>query len=267
MDRPQTTPTPQKRRTQRACHPQNVPLGEITPSPRAQREFDSGWAAKLAADFNLEGMGHVTLNKRDGHYYCCDGQHRLAALKLLGFADDDAVSCDVYEGLSEVEEADLFLDLNNHKSVTSFDKFRVGVYANRDEETAIVRYVKAQGLNVSRGGGISCVHALRIAYRLQGPSGFSKTLRIIRDSFGDAGFTTQILGGLSLFSHRYDGNIDEARAIAQLSAVRGGVAGFYGLASKERATTGNSISQCIAAVATLSYNKAKGPKLPSWWKS
>jgi hypothetical protein len=255
-------------RTRRArrSHLQWLRISEISPSPKAQREFKPAWAAHMAAHFDLEGLGFLVVNKRDDHYYCIDGQHRLDALKQIGFGDD-TVQCEVYEGLSEKEEAEMFLLRNDQKTVGAYDKFSVAVIAERQEDSEIRRLVMAQGLTVSASGGISCVGALRKAYRRQGPAGFSKTLRVIRDAYGEAGFRANVIDGLSLFLHRYDGQVVEGTAIDQLGTAHAGVNGLLGIAAKEREATKAQVAQCIAATATTIYNRAKGKKLAPWWKS
>src|SRR5688572_15942761 len=139
--------TATENRKQRASHLRWVKIADMVPSPYAQRTFQPSWADKLAADFNLEGMGFPVVNLRGGYYYVIDGQHRIAALKKLGF-ENDTVQCEVYEGLGPTEEAELFLERNNNKAVLSLDKFSKAVTANRKVETTIDRIVRGNGLTI-----------------------------------------------------------------------------------------------------------------------
>jgi hypothetical protein len=252
----------------RTSHLQWVKIADIVPCPRAQREFKPGWAAELAAHFDLEGLGFLVVNKRDGHTYCIDGQHRIAALRAIGFSED-TVQCEVYEGLSEKEEARMFLRRNNSKQVAAFDKFNVALTGEYEEESTIRRLMLAQGIGISRSG-VSCVTSLRRAFQRQHEAGFSKTIRVIRDAYGDVGFRAAVIDGVSLFLHRYDGQVDEGLAVSRLSATHAGVNGLLGLASvSERSITQQPLVQCIAATATAIYNRdARGnAKLAPWWKS
>lgn len=255
---------PQTKRI-RASHLRWVKISDILPCPEAQREYDANWAARLASDFDLEAIGFIVVNIRNGYTYCIDGQHRIGALRLLGFGDD-TVQCEVYEGLTVKEEAEEFLKRNNKKTVRQLDKFRVAVTADRQEETAIRRLMGAQGLTISQTG-ISAVGALTKAYRLQNAAGFSMMLRIIRDAYGEAGFRAHVINGLSLFLHRYDGQINEALAVTRLGGAAGGVNGLLGYAHKERNATLLPLAQCVAAAAVLIYNRGAGrQKLAPWWK-
>lgn len=251
----------------RTSHLQWIRISEIMPCPRAQREFKPAWAAHLTAHFDLEGLGFLVVNRRDGQWYCIDGQHRIAALKNIGFADD-TVQCEAYEGLSETEEARMFLRRNNQKTVDAFDKFTVGITAELEEETTIRRLMGAQGLAISKKG-VNSVTTLRRILRRQHEAGFSKTIRVIRDAYGDVGFSAGVIDGLSLFFHRYDGQVDEATAITRLGGIHAGVNGLLGDARKEQALTLQPFALCVAAAATSIYNRgARGnSKLAPWWKS
>src|SRR5262245_64795158 len=101
-------------RTKRKRHPfkvYQVALGQmrISQALAVQREFRQAHADKLAADLDLDKLGLPIVNHRDSHFWVCDGQHRIAALKLFGFSDEDKVDCVVYENLSDSEMAELFL--------------------------------------------------------------------------------------------------------------------------------------------------------------
>lgn len=117
------TGTKDEHKKQRASHLRWVPIAEMKVSPKAQREFRKPHAEKFAADFDLEALGFPVVNIRDGHYWIVDGQHRVEALKMMGWADQQ-IQCECYEGMTEAEEADLFLRRDDRRAITSFDKFR-----------------------------------------------------------------------------------------------------------------------------------------------
>ena len=71
-----------------------VRLGDMRVSPKAQREFRKAHAESLAANFDLEAIGFPVVSLRGGDYWIIDGQHRIAALKLNGFDDDDLIQCE-----------------------------------------------------------------------------------------------------------------------------------------------------------------------------
>lgn len=268
----------ESKRKVRASHLRWLKIGDLVPAPRAQREFRPAWAQELAASFNLEGMGFLVVSKRGDTFYVVDGQHRLAALKVLGFADDDTVQCEVYTDLSEQGEAELFLERNHSKTVAALDRFRVAVTAGRKDENEIEACVRHQGLRIgatshrtrSASSGpapISAVATLRKIYQRSGVIGLGKALRIIRDAYGEAGFEAAVIEGVGLLVHRYDGTLDEESMVKALSAASGGLSGLLTAAAKTRAAMGQPKGQCIAATAVSFYNRQPGTKrLAPWWK-
>ena len=247
-----------------------VPLTQMRVNPLAQRDLNQARVSKLAAVFDPEKMDTPTVNHRGEWYYLIDGQHRIAALKQwLSAWQDQQVQCWAYEGLSEAEEAEKFLALNDALPVHAFAKFKVSVQAGRDAEADVDRIVRALGLRIARGnGGISAVATLRRVYSSGGPVVLSRALRIIRDAYGEAGLDGPVIEGIGLVCQRYNGDLSEQRAVERLSSAHGGVSGLISRAGQLRQSTGSGAAQCVAAAAVEVINRGPGgTKLPSWWKA
>lgn len=265
-----TQESPDNTRKARKSHLRWVRLGDCKVSLHAQGQFRPGHAEKLASRFDLEAVGFPVCSLRDGCYYLIDGQHRVQAALLFGFEPDDKLQMEVYEGLTESEEAELFLERNFVKAKSAWDKYHVAITADRDEESTIDRAVRAQGLSVGAYRGpkvIAAIQPLRTLYRLGGPGLVSRTLRIILESFGDTAFDSPVIHGLGLFLHRYGNQVTDSRLIEQLQKTAGGLNGLMEPSRKLRATMGETLPQCVAAQATSIYNRAGGKKLPPWWKA
>jgi len=247
-----------------------VPLTQMRVNPLAQRDLNQARVSKLAVAFEPEKMDAPTVNHRGGWYYLIDGQHRIAALKeWLSSWQDQQVHCWTYEGLSEAEEAEKFLALNDTLPVRAFAKFKVSVQAGRDVEADVDRIVRALGLRIARGsGGISAVATLRRVYSSGGPAVLSRALRIIRDAYGEAGLDGPVIEGIGLLCQRYDGDLSEQRAVERLSSAHGGVSGLISRAGQLRQSTGGAAAQCVAAAAVEVINRGSGGrKLPGWWRN
>lgn len=247
-----------------------VPLSRMRINPQAQREVNPAWVARLAADFDLEEMGNPTVNHRDDWFNIIDGQHRIAALKQwIGDTwRHQQVECWTYENLTDEQEAEKFLRLQNRLRVLAFDEFRVAVNAGRPDESDIERIVRDLGLTISRTkNGIAATGTLKKVYGRGGPEVLARTLRIIRDAYGDTGFEAGVLDGIGLFCQRYNGDVQEDRVVERLSAANGGMGGLITRGNLLRKTTGNSRAQCVAAAVVEIVNRGGGKKLPSWWKA
>ena len=245
-----------------------VPLGKMLVNPVAQREARPAWAAQIASSFDPNKMAAPHVNLRGDHYYIMDGQHTVEAMRLVGYTDTDAVECFVYVGLTEVEEAEKFLELNNRKVVGAYDKFRAGVTAMRAAPVEITKVMNDNGLTVgSSGGTVRCVTALEDVYKSGGVELLDRTVRIINDAFGPEAFDANMVRGVGLVCQRYNGSLDDARAAQQLSKTRNGHIGLLTKANVLRATMGQSPPSCVAAACVETINRGRGgKKLPSWWK-
>lgn len=258
------------KRVQRTSRLRWVPIADMRVNPLAQREIRRARVDALAANFDPDAIGHPVVNLRDGHWYIIDGQNRIEALKAIGWGDQQ-VQCEAYEGLTVAEEAAEFRRRNDTVAVGAFDKFRIGIVAGFDEECDIDRIVRAQGLVLSRDkvpGAIACVTALRTVYRRGGPRVLARTLRIIRDAYGDAGLTAKVIEGIALLCQRYADELADDKAVLKLGAAHGGVAGLTNKAEVLHRQTGSTKPHCIAAAAVEIINTGRGgAKLPGWWKA
>jgi hypothetical protein len=251
-----------------------VSFSKMKVNPLAQRELNHSRVDKLVSEMELEQIGNPTVSIRDEWFYIIDGQHRIAALKKWlgdGAWEDQSIQCWAYEGLTEEEEAEVFLKLNDTLTVATFEKFRVGVRSGRPEETDIDRIVRAQELRISRDripGAIRAVGTLRKVYRLS-PVALGRSLRIIRDAFGDPGLDASVIEGVGLLCHRFNGELDDSTAVHKFASVHGGLGGLLNSAERMRQQTGSARAHCIAAAAVDIYNRGRGggKKLPSWWKA
>lgn len=246
-----------------------VPVDKMKISPLAQRDLSAAWVDRIASEFDPEEFGSPTLSHRNGFWFVIDGQHRVEALRQLGWGDTK-IECWVYRHLTEEQEAQKFLVLNNRLAVATFPKFRIGVEAGREEETTINDIVLECDLHISldkRDGAVSAVGTLRTVYRRDGGAVLKRMLTIVRDAYGTPGLRAEVMNGLGLFCGRYESILEDKRAVEKLSTVHGGVNGLLGRADTMYRRTGNRRNHCVAAAAVAIYNSGKGGiKLPSWWK-
>lgn len=257
------------RKAQRAARLRWVPINQMKVNPLAQRELNPARVDRLANEFDLEQMGFPTVSMRESSYFIIDGQHRIEALRAIGFGDE-SIQCQTYEGLTEQDEAEMFLKLNDYLAIPVIPKFRAALTAGRQAESDIDRIVRSLGLIVSKDslpGAIRAVGTLKRVYARSGPGVLSRTLRLVRDAYGDSGMEASVIDGIGLLCQRYNGELDASVALDKLSRVHGGVNGLLGKAETLRRSTGNQKNHCVAAAAVEIINAGKGgKKLGSWWK-
>lgn len=248
-----------------------VSLDKIKVNPAAQRELKQYRVDHLVANLDLDQIGNPVLSHRDNAWWCIDGQHRIEALRQFGFTTE-TIQCWVHEGLSEEDEAERFLSLNDTLAVDALAKFTAAVTAGRPDECEINSVVLANGCVVSRQsslpGAIGAVRTLHRIYSRSGPHVLARTLRIAHNAYGDPGLEAPILDGIGLLCQRYNGDLDDKAATERLSRLAGGANGLLGAAEVLRRKTGAYKNHCVAAAAVEVINRGKGgKKLPSWWKA
>jgi len=271
--------TPKTRDVHRVARRDWVRLGDVHVNPLVQREFVPGKADRIAATFDPEHFGTPVVNLRDGKAWMIDGQHRAAALRIwLGDGwEDQKFEAEVYEGLSEAQEADTFLRRNDSMSVNAYNKFRIGVVAGWEDEQTVAGIVLREGLKISREreaeGRVMAVGTLLRVYRRAGGIVLSRTLGIIRDAYGTPGLEAAVIAGMSMVVHRYD-NLDDVELAKRLGRAHGGVSGMLGKAERSRKETGNPKHFCVAGAIVDTFNGGSaeskggnGQRLMSWWKA
>lgn len=257
------------RKVERDARLRWVPIPQMKVSAQAQRELNQARVDHLAVNLDLEQIGVPTVSERDGHFFIIDGQHRIEALKAIGYGDQQ-IQCWCYSGLTEQDEAEKFLKLNDVLAVNAYHRYRVGVQAGRDMETDIDRIVRANGCVVSLDqipGAISAVGTLRRIYGRSGAQVLGRTLRLTAKAYGDPGLVAPVLDGIGHLTARYNGDLNDDEAVKKLGGALGGVNGLLGKAEILRRQTGNGKGVCVAAAAVEIINTGRGgKKLPSWWK-
>lgn len=257
---------------QRDAHLRWVPIAQMSVNPLAQRALNPARVDRIAANFDPEDVGTPTVSHRDEQFFIIDGQHRVEAMKQIGW-DDQQIQCWVYEGLTEEQEAERFLKLNDTLVVNAMSRFKVGVQAGRPREADIDRVVRAQDCVVTADkidGAIRAVGTITRIYDRGGPGVLGRTIRITRNSYGDAGLEAALLDGVGLVCGRYNGSLDDADLVRRLRKVSGGSNGVLEQAERLRRTTGNQRGHCVAATVVDIYNRGRAPRsgarLTDWFK-
>lgn len=255
----------------RQCHLQWVKADELRVNPVAQREFRPAWANHLLQNFDLDKLQVPHVNKRpDGSLYIMEGQHSTWAYRQW-LGEGQLIQVWLYNGLSEPEEAEFFLSLNDRKSIDLMSRFRSGVTAARPVDCDIDRIVRSNGCTVSHNktdNAIPAIGTLRTIYTRHGGHVLGQTIRIVRDAFGAGGYERPILLGVAGVLARYSEQVDEQRLVEKLSAVRLGWKGVMHQARQLMDSHGSTLGEAAGAAVVEIYNRGRGGvKLMTWWSA
>ncbi len=247
-------------------------LGTLKVSDSAQRDLKQYRVDALLAHFDPDKIGIPVINVRtDLSAWIIDGQHRVASLiAWLGSGwEKQPIPCRTYQGLTEEEEAEMFLILNDVLAVNHFDRFRIAVKASRPSESGVTSIVAKCGLHVSKGKGegcISCVTTLLGIYNKQGGPSLERAIRIAHESFGDPGLDRIIVLAVAHVVGRYGKALDDKHAIDRLNSMKGGAGALLAKARVIQNQTRAAFGLSAAAAIVDVINGRGGHKLPSWWK-
>jgi hypothetical protein len=193
---------------------QNLPTNVLLVDPEYQRSLNKDRAARIAREFNPRQFGYLKVSRRDGNYYVIDGQHRLAAAKILGYT---SLPCNVCDGLSRQTEADDFrAQQDNMTRIHTRDQFKAAVTANDEESVSIAKTVADYGYAL-QGLGLGtkdadCICSIGTLQRIVRGSadGFKVldlTLYLVRMTWDGQNKATHgfVLGGTAAFVKRFVG--------------------------------------------------------------
>lgn len=208
-------PTPQRKQEEKrsetsggeVCQQiQLVPLVHIV-TEEYQRVLNMRNVAGIIKHFDPAKLGVLVVSHRkDGTYAVLDGQHRLTALRQLGYA---STNCIVLEGMSIREEADYFRRQNENKQTLRIaDTFNASVWAEDEESVQIKQLMDKYNFRHGKSGQPMCIcaiGALQQIIRQFGTDALELTLASIAATWprDTTILRREMLAGLGEFWKRY----------------------------------------------------------------
>lgn len=186
------------------------------------RFFRQSWADQIAANFDPDKFGTLTVCPYDGDkYHVIDGLHRKnAAEKALG--KGQRVPCEIIAAADQTRAAEIFLGVNGgRRHISGMEKFLVAVTAKREPETTIHNAVSSLGFKIAMGSSDNCIRAvetLTFICRKHDIAHLRDVLTTIRATYGDRSdaYDAIILRGFSMLLSSY-GSLDRSRLAKKLS--------------------------------------------------
>ena len=237
-----------------------LPFRSLAFDDSYQRSVLPAYVAKLVGKWDLKKVGVITVSIRNRKPYVIDGQHRVRAALELGLSDTK-IRCEVYRGLSVEEEAQLFLALNDAKSVTAIDRYQAGLVAN-DPTCIGVRDTLAQyGLAVGNTGGdgyVRCANTLLKIYE-RDPAALEDTCLLLTGAWGTRSEALDhvVVTGMGMVVNRFNGEIDRGVFVKKLAKYHGGPGALVGDARGLAALKPFGVTRASAELMVDTYNKGR----------
>ena len=183
---------------------------------------------KIMRNFDEKLVQPISVALIDGKYYCFDGQMTMKVLKAKNAGRDLCVKCRVYNGMTKMDAAEMFINQRGITSrVTLADQIRVK--ANYGDKKAIdfQRITENNGLEISWTGNkaknvVIAVSTLWNEFVLFDDNElYGSYIRVLKNSWnGDPnGLVSQILKGLGMFMRTYKNQAKEEQLISGLKKV------------------------------------------------
>jgi hypothetical protein len=186
---------------------QKIRLSEVTTAPY-QRQTNTKQIMRIVNNFSEAKLGMPVVSERGGQFYIIDGNHRVAALRRLGYTETWFI---VLSGMTYEEEADYFRKQNeNTRQLSLYTRFKAALEAGDAVSVKINSIVEQNGFEVGTVSRffntITAIYALNTVYDMYGADNLDRTLKVIRAAW--EGNTTaknrELIVGVSEFLHRFD---------------------------------------------------------------
>lgn len=194
---------------------------EMAP-PQWGRPLRPGDIRAMAHDFDPDKLGAVAIWARKnlpagrGKYVICDGQHRVAAVRLA-LGNDQRVPCLIYEGLTMETAAELSLGLQERRNLHPLDKHRAALAAHETRAVEVDKVMTTLGLHfvyTAKGtdrGRISAVGACYQVWDRMAAPGLERVLNICSQAWDrtSAGYASPVLKLVMTVLAAHDGEVDD----------------------------------------------------------
>jgi len=185
-----------------------IPIDSIKFAPY-QRELKMSKVRKIIENFIPDIMGVALVSWRNGEFWCIDAQHRIEALKRLGFKEIWAI---VLSGLTYEQECRRFNILNTGRTQLNANQvFHCRVEEKEDIAITLVSLFKKYKYDYNKNGStkdnnlIGAVSKFDKMCKKYGFSMAERVLKVLRGAWlGDKdSLTSSIITGMATFFNEH----------------------------------------------------------------
>ncbi|MGA1024551.1 MAG: DUF6551 family protein, partial [Aquiluna sp.] len=176
--------------------------------------------------------------------------------------------CEVFQSEGRGHEARMFRLRNTKKTMTRHELFKGLVAEGNEEAVAVYKAISEAGLNVAgmkseqRGHAIRGVKACVDAYRRGGFEHLREVLHLLRTTWRDypeTAFHCAVIGGLSVFLHRFGEQVDRKKLASKLDRMSPNK--VMGSAEPFKLMSGTTRDEGVGRAFLLIYNRSLQKKL------
>lgn len=248
-----------------------IPVGDLEVDHDIQRYvLNYRKVESIVRHWNPRAVGVITVSRRNSvTNIVLDGMHRVQAYKELT-DNQGTILCQVFEGLTRAEEAQMFLDLNAGNQPNLLEKFKAKLVTGDKVALAVTNLVHSYGWTISPvtvNGNIQCIGTLERIYRrseeLEKDPNLLQLALLCATRAWDldrSGSQAAILEGLATLFAQHGDLIEVDRIIEKLSAYKGGPRGLHSDASNMAALRRGRVTIAVAELVIEEYNKGKQTK-------
>lgn len=246
----------------------SIPVHKLNKSYYSQRGINKRLAEKIAKDFDPNLFSPIIVSYRDGKWYVIDGQHRLYGVKKR-FGDDYLVDCKVIRGLTQQEEAGLFVKLNTSSRRLQYADVAKGLYyANDETMTDIFDICKSHGVELgidddkhsSADGRITAIKAIVDTYNKIGAKQTDRLVKLLNDTWDgkSSAFKQEMIKATGVILSLYSKELDDERFVKKFSKID--PRELISVARNDDATKTKTENKLARIMIQNYYNRGKGAK-------
>lgn len=279
------------------------PAGALMIDDRYNREIKFAWVDEIAAKFNPDQLQVLNISRRlyrvvqrsqgkpaeeqvfDGNLSAANrvelvvisGQHRLlATLKAKG--EDFLLTCNVYDGLSLAQEAELFALFDEKvRPHQAYQRHRAHFFGGNPEAIAIEQVANEVGMQVYKGKTANAdnnIYAVSTLYSISRNNGFDFLRRVLEIHYGawqgmKEGYTSPLLQGTAALLRKFGAYAlwrDEWLMQALADPAHNPLSLRHRAQGAASGISATSIAQEVARIEHIWYQQGKKGynRLPAW---
>jgi hypothetical protein len=146
-----------------------------------QREINKIKVANIIKNYNPNAIGVVTLSIREnGDLYIIDGQHRVEALKQLGFGSND-INAIVFFDLTIQDEAQLFVIMNESRTKPKkSDLYKASIKSGDNDLIELNNMLNRNNVTVGDKPGDCIIRAIGTLHKVNNKLGIINLEKVVK---------------------------------------------------------------------------------------